>query len=125
MRDNLIPSIVAAVVFGATVFPAVHTGLGLALPASQTIIFPVDPGHAEPESQADASRRSEFVRQDLSFRESLSAPESGPGLLLASRSYQLRRNPHPLLFELAAAVSMLIAVGAGLALNARATRRQR
>ena len=125
MRENLVPSLVAAVVLGATAFPALYTGLGAALPASQTIVFTPDRAADAPEPQSEAAGRREFVRHGLSFRESLSLPADAPGILDGSTRYRLTRDPHPLLFELAAGLSMLIGVGAGLAWNARTRRRQR
>lgn len=121
-RSKLISSMVAAIVLGATSFPAIYTGLGIALPASQSITFDLDPERKDTASRIDAFGRNESVDENLSFRESLSIPKRRFDILRDSRSYQLSREPHAQLIELAGGFSILIALGAGLAWYSRSVR---
>lgn len=123
-RRKLILSFVVTIVFGATSFPAIYTGLGIVLPASQSITLDSDRGRGKSASKNEVTERSEPERPSLSFRESLSVPKSRLDILHGSRSYQLSREPHSLLVEIAVGLSALFGISAGVVYRSRVRRKQ-
>lgn len=110
----ILSSILAAAIMGLTSFPAVYVGLGIALPASQSIHQPSN------DLKGDAAHAivEKSEHRSLSFTESLSL-QSNQETSHPAVSYRLTREPSPLLEEFSIGVSIAIALVAGFMWRSR------